>query len=46
VPAHVELRVIAPVRTLRLKSFDFDPVRLDEALTMPHTSRTVARRDH
>jgi predicted patatin/cPLA2 family phospholipase len=36
VPPHVELRVIHPARPLRLKSFDFDAERLEEALTMPH----------
>ncbi|NUO52341.1 MAG: hypothetical protein HOV80_26110 [Polyangiaceae bacterium] len=36
VPRHVQLRVIHPERPLRLKSFDFDPERLDEALSMPH----------
>ncbi len=36
VPPHVELRVIHPLRALRLKSFDFDRERLEEALTMPH----------
>lgn len=36
VPPHVELRVIHPLRALRLKSFDFDGERLEEALTMPH----------
>lgn len=36
VPPHVKVRVIHPTRPLRLKSFDFDPGRLEEALTMPH----------
>ncbi|MBL9022584.1 MAG: patatin-like phospholipase family protein [Myxococcales bacterium] len=42
VPAHVELRVIRPARPLRLRSFDFDPVRLEEALGTPHVA-TVSR---
>lgn len=36
VPRHVRLRVLHPVRPLRLKSFDFDPERVAEALAMPH----------
>jgi predicted patatin/cPLA2 family phospholipase len=32
----VELRVISPTRRLRVRSFDFDPHRLAEALEMPH----------
>lgn len=32
----VELRVISPVRRLSVRSFDFDPGRLAEALAMPH----------
>lgn len=35
VPPHVELRVIRPARPLRLKSFDFDADRIEEALAMP-----------
>lgn len=45
VPPHVELRVIRPARQLRLKSFDFDRERLEEALSMPHDSRTYPRQD-
>ena len=44
VPAHVELRVIAPARPLSLKSFDFDRERLEEALTMPHREIVTPRR--
>lgn len=36
VPPGVELRIVRPARRLRLKSFDFDPARLEEALTTPH----------
>lgn len=43
VPPHVELRVIRPSRRLRLKSFDFDPRRLEEALTMPAEVSTYPR---
>ncbi|NUP05628.1 MAG: hypothetical protein HOW73_06165 [Polyangiaceae bacterium] len=35
VPPHVRLRLISPERTIRLRHFDFDPERLEEALTMP-----------
>lgn len=35
VPGHVRLRVISPARTIRLRHFDFDPERLEEALSMP-----------
>lgn len=35
VPRHVHLRLISPERPIRLKHFDFDPERLEEALTMP-----------
>jgi predicted acylesterase/phospholipase RssA len=35
VPDHVRLRVISPARTIRLRHFDFDPERLEEALSMP-----------
>lgn len=36
VPSHVRLRVIAPRQKLALKSFDFDPDRVAEALGMEH----------
>ncbi len=36
VPAHVRLRILHPARPLRLRSFDFDRERLEEALDMPH----------
>lgn len=42
VPPHVELRVIRPARKMRLGSFDFDPERIEEALSMPHLT-TVRR---
>lgn len=42
VPRHVRLRVISPLRTLSLGRFDFDPARLDEALTMPHVEEVVS----
>lgn len=35
-PPHVRLRVLFPKRRLRLKSFDFDPERVTEALEMDH----------
>jgi predicted acylesterase/phospholipase RssA len=37
VPSGVRLRLISPERTIRLRHFDFDPGRLEEALTMPYT---------
>jgi predicted patatin/cPLA2 family phospholipase len=40
-PPHVELRVIRPARPLRLRSFDFDPERLEEALSMQHVADVV-----
>lgn len=36
VPGHVRLRLIHPVRPIRLGRFDFTPHLLEEALTMPH----------
>jgi hypothetical protein len=35
VPPHVRLRLISPARLIRLRHFDFDPGRLQEALEMP-----------
>ena len=35
VPPGVRLRLISPERPIRLRHFDFDPERLEEALTMP-----------
>ncbi|MBL8740070.1 MAG: patatin-like phospholipase family protein [Myxococcales bacterium] len=35
VPPHVRLRLISPARPIRLRHFDFDPDRLEEALEMP-----------
>ncbi len=35
VPPHVRLRLISPERPIRLRHFDFDPERLEEALEMP-----------
>jgi NTE family protein len=40
----VELRVISPVRRLSVRSFDFDPGRLAEALEMPHEERWIGPR--
>ena len=39
VPGHVRLRLVWPERPIRLGRFDFDPGRLEEALTMPHVER-------
>jgi NTE family protein len=39
VPAHVRLRLISPVRPIRLGRFDFDRDRLEEALEMPAIER-------
>jgi predicted acylesterase/phospholipase RssA len=36
VPAHVRLRILYPERPLSLGRFDFDPDRIEEALSMPH----------
>jgi NTE family protein len=41
VPASVKLRLIWPERAIRLRHFDFDPVRLEEALTTPYVERTL-----
>lgn len=41
VPPHVRLRLISPVRTIRLGRFDFDRGRLEEALSMPHVETIV-----
>lgn len=41
VPPHVRLRLISPARTIRLGRFDFDPGRLEEALSMPHVETIV-----
>lgn len=42
VPRDVRLRIISPLRTLSLGRFDFDPARLDEALTIPHVEEIVS----
>lgn len=42
VPPHVELRVVRPARALRLRSFDFDPIRIEEALTTPHEAEVTS----
>jgi predicted acylesterase/phospholipase RssA len=42
VPRDVRLRIISPLRTLSLGRFDFDPRRLDEALSMPHVEEIVS----
>lgn len=41
VPGDVRLRLISPERTIRLRHFDFDPGRLEEALTMPWVVTTL-----
>ncbi len=46
VPRDVRLRVISPLRTLSLGRFDFDPARLDEALSMPHVEEIVSADGH
>lgn len=42
-PAHVKLTVLSPARPIRLRHFDFDPERLDEALELPHREDVVER---
>lgn len=41
VPPHVRLRLISPVQPIRLRHFDFDRERLEEALQMPWTSQVI-----
>ncbi|MFO0755454.1 MAG: patatin-like phospholipase family protein [Byssovorax sp.] len=41
VPPHVRLRVIYPAQPLSIGRFDFDPGRLEEALTMPHREKVI-----
>jgi len=45
VPGHVRLRLISPVRPIRLRHFDFDAERLEEALKMPWTSVVIEADD-
>ncbi len=42
-PAHVKLTVLSPERPIRLRHFDFDPGRLDEALEMPYRETVIER---
>ncbi|MFO0551909.1 MAG: patatin-like phospholipase family protein [Polyangiaceae bacterium] len=41
VPAGVRLRLLSPKEPLRLRHFDFDPGRLDEALEAPFTEEII-----
>ncbi len=43
-PPNVRLRLISPERPIRLRHFDFDPARLDEALTMPEVTELYEAR--
>jgi predicted acylesterase/phospholipase RssA len=41
VPARVRLRILYPERPLSLGRFDFDPARIEEALSMPHCEQIL-----
>lgn len=45
VPPGVKLRLIWPERPLTIGRFDFDPGRLEEALTMPHVEQVFEARE-
>jgi NTE family protein len=44
VPPHVRLRLIYPERPIRLRHFDFDPERLEDALSMPYVEEVIEPR--